>query len=185
MSPGSGGDQGAPGGPAAAPTGLRRSVWQAGLRWRVAIASALLALSLGLPWAHSLTWSTDFHAGWYVAGLCRQVQTWDGWYESVCEPGVAGPSWTSQRAEANTTHGAQHGGRFGVASALVLIAMAWRLRRPRYLMLAAMAVAVFTVLSAGLGLGSAGSSAAWLAALLLASTGLSPGRSRLSTSARP
>jgi hypothetical protein len=110
-----------------------------------------------------------------VAGPCRTVQTWDGWYESVCEPGVSGSSWTTRTADGNgTVPGAQHGGRFGIAAGLLLIAMAWRLRRPRLLWMAAIAVAVFTVLTAGLGFASAGSGAAWLAAALLGA----PGRMR-------
>jgi len=158
--------------PAPSPAAALDAPWQRGARWRMAIAGALLVLSLGLPWGHALTWHTVFHPGWYVAGLCRSVQTWDGWYESVCEPGTAGASWTG--AEAGGTEpvaGARHGGRFGVAAGLATIVLAWRRRRPRLLWLAAVVIAVFTVLTAGLGFASAGSGAAWLAAALLAAPG--------------
>jgi len=145
---------------------------QRGARWRMAIAGALLVLSLGLPWGHALKWRTVFHPGGYVAGLCRSVQTWDGWYESVCEPGTAGASWLGTQASGTEqVPGARHGGRFGVVAGLVTIALAWRRRRPRLLWLAAAVVAVSTVLTAGLGFASAGSAAAWLAAALLAAPG--------------
>lgn len=136
-------------------------------RFAVAIAATLLVVSLGLPWGSFLTWRSVYHPGYFVPGLCRTVQTWDGWYESVCEPSVLNTGMYSQLADLNTTYGAQHGGRFGVAGGLALIALARGRRRRQRLLLAAGTVAVITVLTSGLGFGSAGSSAAWLAAVLL------------------
>jgi hypothetical protein len=133
------------------------------------LAALLLLVSLGLPWGHSLSWSTRHHAGWMTPMLCRTVQAWDGWYESVCDPGFVSAGWTSTTAERETSPGAAHASRFGVVAGLVLIALAWRQRRRRWLLLAAAVVAVMTVLTAGLGFGHAGASAAWLAVALLAS----------------
>lgn len=142
-------------------------------RFGVALAAALLVVSLGLPWGSFLTWRSVYHPGYFVPGLCRTVQTWDGWYESVCEQSVLNTGTYSQAADLNTTYGAQHGGRFGVAAGLALIAFARRPQRRRTcLLLAAGTVAVITVLTSGLGFGSAGSSAAWLSVVLLVIAGL-------------
>ena len=143
-------------------------------RWCMAAAAALLVLSLGLPWANVLVWRTFILPDRFGPSICRVVQNYDGWYESVCEPSVLLPGLVGMAPHAQTHHGAQHEGRFGVAAGLALIAMAWRRQRRDYLLLAAAAVSTVTVLSSGLGFASAGSGAAWLAVLLLLAGGLAP-----------
>ena len=143
-------------------------------RWCMAAAAALLVLSLGLPWANALVWRTFILPDRFVPSICRVVQNYDGWYESVCEPSVLLPGLVGMAPHAQTHHGAQHEGRFGVAAGLVLIAFAWRRQRRHYLLLAAAAVSTVTVLSSGLGFASAGSGAAWLAVILLVAAGLTP-----------
>ena len=149
-----------------------------GPRWCMAAAAALLVLSLGLPWANVLVWRTFILPDRFVPSICRVVQNYDGWYESVCEPSVLLPGLVGMAPHAQTHHGAQHEGRFGVAAGLAMIAMAWRRQRRDYLLLAAAAVSTVTVLSSGLGFASAGSGAAWLAVLLLLAGGLAPPSTR-------
>ena len=138
--------------------------------WEVAVAAVLLVLSLGLPWGQSLSWRSDYHAGWMSPMLCRTVQTWDGWYETQCDPGFVSAGWISSEAQSQVRHGAAHEARFGLVAGLVLLALGWRLHRRRYLWAAAAVVAVVTVLTSGLGIGHAGTSAAWLAVVVLAAS---------------
>lgn len=138
--------------------------------WSLAVAALLLVVSLGLPWGQSLNWRHPYHEGWFSPMLCRSVEAWDGWHETACEPGFVSSGWTRTEAEVQVRHGAAHEARFGVAAGLVLIAMGWRLHRRRYLWAAALAVAMVTVLTTGLGISHAGTGAAWLAVAVLASS---------------
>jgi len=142
-------------------------------RWSVGVAACLLVVSLGLPWGSSSKLRSMYHSGWLVPSLCRTVQTWDGWYESVCEPGVLSPGYVTTHIDQETRYGAGHGGRFAVAAGLLLIALSRMTRRRALLAWAGGTVAVMTVLVSGLGFQSAGSGAAWIAVMLLIGAGLS------------
>ncbi|MEY4563689.1 MAG: hypothetical protein RLZZ618_2966 [Pseudomonadota bacterium] len=142
-------------------------------RWSVGVAAFLLVVSLGLPWGSSSNLRTMYHPGWLVPSLCRTVQTWDGWYESVCEPSVLNLGYMSTHVDHETHYGAGHGGRFAVAAGLLLIVLSRVKRRRALLVWAGGTVAVMTVLVSGLGFQSAGSGAAWIAVMLLIGAGLS------------
>lgn len=141
-------------------------------RWHVALPAALLLLALGLPWSTSTAWHSTFHPGRFFPGPCSITQIAADYQVFSCIPVVQTDGWLESTPQTRPVHGAQHGGRFGVVAGLVLLAIGWHTRRPRHLLLAGVVVAVGTVLTAGLGFASAGSSAVWIAAACLASGGL-------------
>lgn len=136
------------------------------------IAAALLLLSLGLPWSMVTTWKSTFHAGGFLPGPCTITPLTADHEVMRCVPIVQTDGWLDSQPQIEAIAGARHGGRFGVVAGLVLVTLAWRLRRPRLLLLAAAVVATVTALTAGFGLATAGSGAAWIAAALLAAGGM-------------
>jgi hypothetical protein len=144
---------------------------------RILMAAALLLISLGLPWDIKTGRSqavTAYHPGYIIGSTCTNHQTWDGWYETECTSPTVNVGFAYLKYEPTkdkSIHGAAHHARFGIVGGLVLLAMGWRLRRPRYFTLAAGWVAMMSVLTVGLDFGYAGATLAWLAVLVLVSMG--------------
>ncbi|MES2886539.1 MAG: hypothetical protein V4739_00875 [Pseudomonadota bacterium] len=149
-----------------------------GQRAGLVVGAFLLALSLGLPWVVAVERPAGSAAPLRaVPGplVCHPEVDAVGDTRYVCVPDLPLEAWADIQRGETVIVGAAHGSRFGVIAALVLLALGWRRNQRRYLLIAGGVVAVSTVLTAGLGVGSAGAGAAWLAVVVLLAAGGRPG----------
>jgi hypothetical protein len=129
-------------------------------------SAALLILALGLPW--STTGAGEFYTGTtYAPGFCYTSYGYDGYASTNCDPGTLNVGLYYPGTSAQAASGRSHPARFGIAAALVVVAIArWR-RNSRLLLPAGVGLAVVTGLSGGVAITQSGIVAAWLAVGLL------------------
>lgn len=141
-------------------------------RW---LLLALLA-SLGLPWAYAVQGAQGMVTipGYLVPGICRMVYEPDGWTSTECTMGHVAPDLRLPGVGGidRAVAGNEHPGRFGVVGAAALLGLAaWR-RSARLRLGAGVLLLASNVLTAGLGLHTAGASLAWLVGMALLWRGL-------------
>ncbi len=136
-----------------------------------AIAAGLIIVSLGMPWIFVSGTDSTYVPGWFVPGFCTTVYDLDGWAFSECTQGVVNPGLYLPGTNGSTGAGLEHTGRFGLAWALVMIAMAHRTGHKRYLLWGGVGLGLVTGLSTGTGVVTSGVTLAWVASAILIGTG--------------
>jgi hypothetical protein len=141
-------------------------------RW---LLLALLA-SLGLPWAYVARGAQGGVTipGYLVPGFCRTVYEPGGWASMECTMGFVAPDLHVPGVGGlqHAVSGHAHAGRFGVVAAAALLVLAARRRSARLQAGAGALLLASNVLTAGLGLHTAGASLAWLVGMALLARGL-------------
>jgi hypothetical protein len=132
------------------------------------VAACLIFVSLGLPWYYAQGTDSSYIPTWYVPGFCRSVVGYDGWRTMECDPGFIGGGISLPGTQGTTGSGASHTSRFGLAFALVMIAVAARTAKKKYLLVGAIGMAFVSALSTGFGGGTtSGVLVGWMATALM------------------
>ncbi len=131
------------------------------------IAVVLLVLSLGFPWVIRSGTSSTTIPGWYVPGLCRSVQDYDGWMSMECEPGSSAPPIFMPGSAGSLVPGYGNSARFGLIAAVLLVALGIRRSRPTLFVLASVVVVSQVVFASGARNLTAGIAMALIASALL------------------
>jgi hypothetical protein len=136
------------------------------------VAAALLALSLGFPWAVQSGSESIYSPGAYIPGSCVNVTGFDGYMSTECTPGQVLVGLYFPGSDGTIVSGRMHPGRFALVGGMVLVAIGLRTGNRRYFGWAGASVAVISVLTGGLAPFTSGVMVAMLASItLLVSSG--------------
>jgi hypothetical protein len=131
------------------------------------IAAALLALSLGFPWAVQSGSESIYSPGAYIPGSCVNATGFDGYMTTECTPGQVMVGLYFPGSDGTIVSGRMHPGRFALVAGMVLIAIGLRTGNRRYFGWAGAGVAIISVLTGGLAPFTSGVMVAMLASITL------------------